>query len=168
MTNAVRFRNVTPATFRQVLGHFCTGVTVVTGADAAGPVGFCCQSFTSLSLDPPLVLFCPSVSSRTWSRVAESGRFCVNILAAEQRPLAETFAGAHEDRFRDVRWSPAPSGAPVLDGVLAWIDCEVRASYEAGDHYVVIGAVTTLGHCRPGDPLLAFRSRLIPEVFSTT
>jgi 3-hydroxy-9,10-secoandrosta-1,3,5(10)-triene-9,17-dione monooxygenase reductase component len=157
--DAVQCRDVTPANFRQVLGQFCTGLTVVTGADAAGPAGFCCQSFSSLSLDPPLVLFCPSVSSRTWSRIGESGSFCVNILAAEQRELAEVFAGPQQDRFRDVPWSPAPSGSPVLDGVLAWLDCEVRAAYRAGDHYVVVGAVARLGHCRPGEPLLVFRSR---------
>ncbi len=148
--------------FRQVLGHFCTGVTVITTADAAGPAGFTCQSFAALSLDPPLVLFCPGRSSSTWPRIEEAGHFCANVLADDQRELARVFAsssGGGASRFDGVDWSPAPSGAPVLGGVVAWVTAEVAGVHEAGDHYLVTGRVTGLDARRPGPPLLFYRGR---------
>ncbi len=148
-----------PGRFRQVLGHFCTGVTVITTHDARGPAGFACQAFAALSLEPPLVLFCPSRSSATWSRIADSGHFCANVLAASQRELARVFGAPGGDKFAGVPWSPGPSGAPVLDGVLTWAACAVLDVHEAGDHYVVIGRVTELGDCRAGQPLLFYRGR---------
>jgi 3-hydroxy-9,10-secoandrosta-1,3,5(10)-triene-9,17-dione monooxygenase reductase component len=148
-----------PARFRQVLGHFCTGVTVITTADAGGPAGFACQSFAALSLEPPLVLFCPSRASATWPRIARAGHFCVNLLAAGQRELASAFGTSGEDKFAGVRWSLSPSGAPVLDGVLSWAGCRVEAVHEAGDHFLVTGRVTELGAARPGEPLLFYRGR---------
>src|ERR1700729_1707644 len=113
-----------PRRFRRVLGHFCTGVTVVTTADDDGPAGFACQSFSAVSLEPPLVLFCPSRTSATWPRIERSGHFCANVLTEDQRDLARTFAvsgAAGTDKFAGVRWSPSPSGAPILDGVLTWV-----------------------------------------------
>ena len=145
--------------YRQVLGHFCTGVTVITSCDAAGPAGFTCQSFTALSLDPPLVMFCPGRSSATWPRIERAGHFCANVLADDQRELARVFAGSSASRFDGVGWSPAPTGAPVLDGVLAWVTAEVADVHEAGDHYVVTGRVTGLRACRPGPPLLFYKGR---------
>jgi 3-hydroxy-9,10-secoandrosta-1,3,5(10)-triene-9,17-dione monooxygenase reductase component len=144
-----------------VLGHFCTGVTVVTVCDEAGPAGFACQSFAAVSLDPPLVLFSPSRSSATWPRIARAGRFCANVLAAGQRSLARTFgasAAPGTDRFAGVAWSP-PAAGPVLDGALTWVGCAVEAVHEAGDHFVVIGRVTELGECAAGQPLLFYRGR---------
>jgi len=146
--------------FRQVLGHFCTGVTVITSVDSDGiPAGFACQAFAALSLDPPLVLFCPSRSSATWPRIARAGHFCANVLTAGQRELARVFGTAGADKFAGVAWSPSASGAPVLAGVLTWVGCEVEAVHEAGDHHVVLGRVTELGPCDTGQPLLFYRGR---------
>jgi len=144
------------ARFRQVLGHFCTGVTVIT---APGPAGFACQAFAALSLAPPLVLFCPSRTSATWPAIERAGHFCANVLAEGQQALASVFGISGADRFAGVPWSPAPSGAPVLDGALTWVECAVEAVHEAGDHYLVTGRVTALGPCRPGPPLLFYRGR---------
>jgi len=146
--------------FRRVLGHFCTGVTVVTSLGPDGePVGFACQSFAALSLDPPLVLFCPSRTSTTWARIATAGHFCVNVLAEDQRDLSRVFGTSGSDKFAGVAWSPAPSGAPILDGALTWADCTIEMTHEAGDHHVVIGHVDELGTCRDARPLLFYRGR---------
>jgi 3-hydroxy-9,10-secoandrosta-1,3,5(10)-triene-9,17-dione monooxygenase reductase component len=147
---------VDSARFRRVLGHFCTGVTVVTGA---GPVGFACQAFAALSLDPPLVLFCPGAGSATWPRIARAGRFCVNVLAEDQRDVSRVFGRRGEDKFAGVPWTPAPSGAPILDGALTWADCRIEAVHPAGDHHVVIGRVEALGACRDARPLLFYKGR---------
>jgi 3-hydroxy-9,10-secoandrosta-1,3,5(10)-triene-9,17-dione monooxygenase reductase component len=151
-----------PRRFRQVLGHFGTGVTVITTADEDGPAGFACQSFAAVSLEPPLVLFCPSRESATWPRIARAGHFCANVLGADQRELARAFgvSGATgADKFAGLRWSPSSSGAPILDGTLTWVGCAVEAAHEAGDHYVVLGRVTELGDCVAGPPLLFYRGR---------
>jgi 3-hydroxy-9,10-secoandrosta-1,3,5(10)-triene-9,17-dione monooxygenase reductase component len=145
--------------FRQVLGHFCSGVTVITTLDDSGPVGFACQAFAALSLDPPLVLFCPGKSSVTWQRIARTGHFCANVLSASQRELARVFGTSGADKFAGVRWSPSSSGAPILDGVITWISCTVSNVHDAGDHYVVIGNVAELGDCRPEEPLMFYRGR---------
>ncbi len=149
----------TPDLFRQVLGHFCTGITVITTADEAGPAGFTCQSFAAVSLEPPLVLFCPGRSSATWRRIERSGRFCANVLADEQRELARVFASSGPGKFDSVGWSPSPAGAPLLAGALAWVEAAVETVHEAGDHYVVIGRVSALSADRSGPPLLFYRGR---------
>jgi 3-hydroxy-9,10-secoandrosta-1,3,5(10)-triene-9,17-dione monooxygenase reductase component len=166
-----------PQRFRQVLGHFATGVTIITGIDADGPVGFACQAFAALSLEPPLVLFCPARTSTTWPRLAASGRFCANILAAGQRELARRFGVSSADKFDGISWSPGPAGLPVLAGALTWASCSVETVHEAGDHYVVIARVTGLGDSTAGDPLLFYRGRFtlsaatddgsLPEVVET-
>ena len=143
--------------FRHALGHFCTGVTVVAAVVDGEPIGFACQSFAALSLDPPLVLFCPGKTSRTWPLIEQAGSFCVNVLSHEQRDVSMVFGRSGEDKFAAVSWSPAPSGAPVLDGVLAWIDCAIEQVVDGGDHHIVIGRVTTLGSPVPGRPLLFYR-----------
>lgn len=150
---------VDPARFRAVLGHFCTGVTVVTGHGPDGPVGFACQSFAALSLDPPLVLFCPGKTSRAWPVIAESGQFAVNVLADDQRDLSTVFGSRGVDKFASVDWRPGPSGAPLLDGVLTWIDCALEAVHDAGDHYIAVGRVRGLGDTSPERPLLFYRGR---------
>jgi 3-hydroxy-9,10-secoandrosta-1,3,5(10)-triene-9,17-dione monooxygenase reductase component len=148
-----------PERFRQVLGHFATGVSVITGISEGEPVGFACQAFAALSLTPPLILFCPSLTSTTWPRIAEVGEFCVNMLADSQRELARRFGVSRPDKFAGVGWSAAPSGAPILDGALTWAGCTVQAVHEAGDHFIVLGLVTELGECEPGQPLLFYRGR---------
>ncbi len=148
------------ARFRKVLGHFPTGVTVITAAGPDGPVGFTIGSFVSVSLDPPLVGFLPQRTSATWGPMEASGGFCVNILAAEQAELCWKFAKDSEDKFAGVAWTPASgSGAPLLDGVLAWIDCRIESVSDAGDHIWVMGRVLDMD-AGDGDPQLFFRGKL--------
>ncbi|HEV7712934.1 MAG TPA: flavin reductase family protein [Asanoa sp.] len=141
---------------REVLGHFPSGVTVVTGIDGGGPAGFACQSFHALSLDPPLVCFCVGRSSTTWPRIRASGRFAVNILGAGHEQLSRTFARSGGDKFDGVDWSPSPLGSPLLDEAVAWVDCRIGAVYDGGDHEIVVGAVTAL-EAIGGEPLVFFR-----------
>lgn len=146
------------ASFRQVLGHFPTGVTVVTAGPAdGGPAGLAVGSFTSVSLEPPLVAFCPSRASGSWPRIESTGGFCVNVLADDQEHVCRVFAGKADDKFAGLGWHPSPQGAPVLADVLAWIDCRIEAVHEAGDHYIVVGRVTALSVEREGLPLVFFR-----------
>jgi 3-hydroxy-9,10-secoandrosta-1,3,5(10)-triene-9,17-dione monooxygenase reductase component len=147
---------IDPDAFRQVLGHFCTGVTVIT---TEGPAGFACQAFAALSLSPPLVLFCPSKTSSTWPVIERAGHFCANVLTDGQQELARRFGSSGGDKFAGVPWTPSPGGAPILDGALTWVECAVADVHEAGDHYLVTGRVTGLGATRAGRPLLFYRGR---------
>ncbi|MFJ9122440.1 flavin reductase family protein [Streptomyces sp. NPDC102340] len=146
-----------PPSFRDVLGHFASGVTVVTGTGEDGPVGFTCQSFSSLSLEPPQIIILPGRSSTTWPRIAAGGRFCVNILADHQDDISTTFATSGIDKFADVAWTRSPSGLPRLDGTCAWLDCTVAAVHPGGDHLIVVGAVDDLGAALHARPLLFHR-----------
>ncbi|MFD5327135.1 flavin reductase family protein [Streptomyces sp. NPDC127092] len=151
---------VDPGEFRRVLGHFASGVTIVTALDEDGPAGFACQSFASLSLDPPLIAFMVARTSTTWPRIARAGRFCVNILGAEQGGLCRAFAVSGADKFAGVPWTPAPStGSPRLPDAPAWIDCGIAAVHTGGDHLIVVGRVESLGATEEGDPLLFHRGR---------
>jgi flavin reductase (DIM6/NTAB) family NADH-FMN oxidoreductase RutF len=144
--------------FRQVLGHFPTGVTVVAAkSDDEPPVGLAVGSFFSISLDPPLVGFCPGKSSSSWPKIEATGHFCVNILAEDQEDVARVFAGKGEDKFQSVGWKPAGTGSPVIRDVLAWIDCAIEDVHDAGDHYIVTGRVHELKVEREGHPLVFFR-----------
>src|SRR4051794_21611622 len=147
---------------REVLGTFATGVVIVT-ALGAGPLGFTCQSFVSVSLEPPLVSFNPARTSTTWPLIREVGKFCVNVLAHDQHELSELFALPGADRFAAVTWAASPLGAPVLDGVSAWIDCELAAEHDAGDHTIVLGAVRNLEADPARFPLIYYRSRYAPS-----
>jgi flavin reductase (DIM6/NTAB) family NADH-FMN oxidoreductase RutF len=146
-----------PNWFRRVLGHYPTGVCAVTCRTADGtPAGFVVGSFTSVSLAPPLVAFFPGRSSTSWPQIEEAGRFCVNVIAADQEHLGRRFA-AQGDRFHGVDWRPAPSGSPILDGAVAWLDCDLHSVTEAGDHLIVLGHVRALDLERPGPPLVFFQ-----------
>ncbi|MFD9390348.1 flavin reductase family protein [Streptomyces sp. NPDC060000] len=156
--------------FRRVLGSFASGVTVVTAAAAegedagVGPAGFACQSFSSLSLDPPLVAFMVGRTSTSWPRIARAGTFCVNVLSADQGPLCRAFAASGTDRFAGVAHDASPvSGAPRLTGTLAWIDCTIHAVHTGGDHLIVVGRVNALGtgEGADGPPLLFHRGRFL-------
>jgi 3-hydroxy-9,10-secoandrosta-1,3,5(10)-triene-9,17-dione monooxygenase reductase component len=150
--------DIDEARFRQVLGHFPTGVTVVSAhPDGEPPVGLAVGSFFSVSLDPALVGFCPGKSSTSWPRIEAAGRFCVNVLADDQEDVARVFAGKGEDKFRGIGWRPAGTGSPIISDVLAWIDCEIADIHEAGDHYIVTGAVHELKVERERHPLVFFR-----------
>lgn len=157
---------VDPGEFRRVLGNFASGVTVVTATTPDGPAGFACQSFSSLSLDPPLVAFMVGRTSTTWPRIAHAGAFCVNVLAARQAALCRAFAVSGADKFTGVPYDAAPAtGSPRLTGTLAWIDCTVHAVHTGGDHLVVVGRVSALGTTADGDgeePLLFHRGRFLP------
>ncbi len=148
--------------FRDVLGRFCSGVTVVTAVVDGRPVGLTCQAFSSVSLEPPLVLFCPAKGSRAWPRIRASGSFCVNLLAADQVEVSEAMASRRDDRFAGIAWVPSEfSGSPRITGVLGYVDCTIEATYDAGDHEVVIGRVQYLEAYDepPTDPLLFFGGR---------
>jgi 3-hydroxy-9,10-secoandrosta-1,3,5(10)-triene-9,17-dione monooxygenase reductase component len=153
--------------FRTIMGHFPTGVTVVTGMNGDAPVGFTIGSFTSVSLDPPLVGFLPQLGSATMDAIEASGSFCVNVLSDQQSDLCWKFAksGTDDTRFDDVAWHPAPSGAPVLDRAVAWIDCSVEEIHTMGDHLFVLGRVGALDadadhDGKPPEPLLFFKGSL--------
>jgi 3-hydroxy-9,10-secoandrosta-1,3,5(10)-triene-9,17-dione monooxygenase reductase component len=148
---------VDPRLMREVLGHFASGVTVVTADTEDGPIGFTCQSFSSLSLDPPLIAFAPARTSQTWPRLRDMGRFCVNVLAEGQDAVSQNFARSGADKFAGVAWTPSPHGSPVLDDVVAWIDGELWAEYDGGDHTIVVARVLDLGAHPDRRPLLFHR-----------
>ncbi|MGW3031034.1 flavin reductase family protein [Streptomyces sp. NPDC001178] len=155
---------VDPTEFRRVLGTFATGVTVVTAHATDGestPAGFACQSFSSLSLDPPLVAFMVGRTSTTWPRIARTGVFCVNVLGAHQGDLCRAFAVSGADKFTGVAYDAAPvSGSPRLTGAAAWIDCTIHAVHTGGDHLIVVGRVEALGTGAASDePLIFHRGR---------
>jgi flavin reductase (DIM6/NTAB) family NADH-FMN oxidoreductase RutF len=142
--------------FRAVLGHFASGVVLVTGMHNGSPAGLTCQSFFSLSLDPPLVAMAPGKSSTSWPRASSTGSICVNVLASDQEGLAMVFATAGADKFDGVGWSPGANGAPRLHGALAWIECTVVNTHDAGDHHLIVGRVSSV-EMGSGRPLLFYR-----------
>ena len=146
-----------PGHLRHVLGHFPTGVAVVTAAPASGPAGLAVGSFTSVSLDPPLVAFLPDRSSTSFPAIREAGCFCVNVLAEDQESVCRAFAASGGDKFAGIEWHPAASGQPILNGVVAWIDCDIDSVTEAGDHYIVVGRVREMAVADGRSPLLFFR-----------
>lgn len=146
--------------FRRVLGHYPTGVVVVTAACPGGPEGMTIGSFASVSLDPPLVSFCPGHDSDSWGRMRHVDSFCVNVLDDDQADVSSIFASKSEDRFAGVSTRVEATGAPVIEGCLAWIDCRVHAVHTAGDHDIVVGRVvalgTAVGEAAAGGPLVFF------------
>lgn len=144
--------------FRRVLSHYPTGVAVVTARGNDGElIGMVVGSFSSVSLDPPLVAFMPAKNSSTYARLKTASSFCVNVLTAEQEYLCRQFASKGTDKFAGVSLSAAPSGAPVIDGAVAWIDCQAHQALDAGDHDIVLGRVTDLEVVNPTSPLLFFQ-----------
>lgn len=150
-------REARPEHFRYVLGHVPTSVVVITAADAAGPVGMSVGTFTSVSLNPPLVGFLAAASSTSFPRIRAAGCFCANVLSAGQEDVCRAFAASGGDKFAGLTWRPAGSPAPVLDGVVAWIDCDIAAVQPAGDHFIVLGAVHGMDACSDRPPLLFHR-----------
>lgn len=146
--------------FRNAMGQFCTGVVVVTGIANGEPLGFSAQSFVSLSLDPPLIGVAPALTSTTWPRLRGSGRFGINILGADQRAICASFARSGGDKFSGLRWTGGAHGAPLIEGVIGFVECTLEAEHATGDHTLVVGRVLDL---RVLDtvrlPLLFFRGR---------
>ncbi|RAY13352.1 flavin reductase [Actinomadura craniellae] len=149
----------TPTELRGAMGAFASGVTVVTGVDSGEPVGFACQSFASVSLEPPLILFCAGHHGRTWPRIRRSGRFCVNVLGEEQSEVCGRFGSREGRKFDGLEWDLSRWGAPALRDVLLRVHCEVHAVHAAGDHDVVIGRVLEVETPAEGRPLIFFRGR---------
>jgi 3-hydroxy-9,10-secoandrosta-1,3,5(10)-triene-9,17-dione monooxygenase reductase component len=150
--------------FKNVLGHFATGVAVVTAIDGVEPVGLTIQSFCSLSLDPPLILLCPARASTSWPRVERAGRLCVNLLAEGQAALARQFARSGGDKYTDVTWTrSAETGSPLLEGALAWVDCEIEQSFQGGDHLIAVCRVLDLAVRTDLKPLIFYRSNFLPD-----
>jgi flavin reductase (DIM6/NTAB) family NADH-FMN oxidoreductase RutF/DNA-binding IclR family transcriptional regulator len=150
---------VDPRHFREVLGQYPTGVVVVTATSSTGEaLGMTVGSFTSVSLDPPLVAFLPSKTSSSWKGLRESGdRFCINVLRADQEDLCRAVATRKVDKLEGFEWHRSTAGNPVIGGAVAWIDCETEQVHDAGDHEIVIGRVRDLDFGASGQPLLFFR-----------
>lgn len=147
------------ANFRNVLGHYPTGAAVITCSANGRPAGMVVGSFTSVSLDPPLVGFLPNLTSHTWPAIAKAGAFCVNILASDQMELCRAFSGPRDKRFESQDYRLSPNRSPILDGVVAWIDCSLHAAHPAGDHMIVIGLVGALAIERTVEPMVFVGSR---------
>ena len=127
--------------FRKVLGRYPTGVTVVTAHDGDDPLAMVIGSFVSVSLDPPLVGFLPGKSSGTWPRMESAGSFCVNVLGDHQLDVANHFFRKDVDPWETVEWHAGATGAPVIGGCIAHIDCTLHEVVDAGDHWMVLGLV---------------------------
>jgi flavin reductase (DIM6/NTAB) family NADH-FMN oxidoreductase RutF len=146
--------------FREALGHFATGVAIVTAVEDSAPFGVSVNSFTSVSLDPPLVAMCAAHTSTTWPRLRSAGAFCVNILSDGHESLCRRFARSGTDRFEGLDWRPSPrTRSPILAGVAAWLDCWLDAEYLAGDHTIIVAKVLELSYDSSREPLVFFRSR---------
>lgn len=149
---------IDPFKFRQTLGHYPTGVVVVTAVSPEGkPMAMVVGTFLSVSLDPPLVGFLPTKTSETFEQLRRADTFCINVLADDQEGLARQLARRDETKFDSVSWTPAPSGAPIIDGVVAAIDCSFDSITDAGDHYFVLAKVHELQVVNPVAPLLFFQ-----------
>lgn len=152
-------REVTnPRWFRRVLGQYPTGVCVVTALGKDGKAsGMAVGSFTSVSLDPPLVAFLPDCSSTSWPKIEKAGKFCVNVLGASQLDICKRFASKADDKFEGLDYRLSKNGSPIIHNVIAWIDCDLHSVQLAGDHYVVMGTVSELQVEREGRPLIFFQ-----------
>jgi 3-hydroxy-9,10-secoandrosta-1,3,5(10)-triene-9,17-dione monooxygenase reductase component len=143
---------------RHVLGHYPTGVAVVTAMGTDGPIGLSMNSFTSVSLEPPLVLFCPALSSASWPLLRQAGAIAINVLSAGQESISRLFAARVPDRFDGIDWTAGSNGAPLLADALGWLECRIQAEYPAGDHTVVIAEIDRMGvHDAIAEPLVFFR-----------
>lgn len=146
------------AQYRQVMGRFCTGVAIITATHEGEPAGFTAQTFVPLSIDPPLVSFSPQKTSTSWPKIKAAGTFCVNVLSDDQEALCRAFASSGGDKFRGVGWHPGPStGAPVLQGVIAWVEGRIESEHDGGDHLIVVGRVLDLESKSDRHPLLFYR-----------
>jgi flavin reductase (DIM6/NTAB) family NADH-FMN oxidoreductase RutF len=150
---------IAPDDFRRVLGHFASGVTIVTTCDAdARPTGLTASAFTSVSLDPPLILVCVDHKSQSHPVLLERGSFAINVLREDQEALSRRFASTRLDKFDGVPYTLSPLGLPLIDGALAHLECVTVARHVEGDHTIFVGRVERAGH-GDGPPLLYYRGR---------
>lgn len=147
------------ARFRSVLGRFATGVVAITAIEpeTGRPTGLAANSFTSVSIEPPLVAFCVAHTSTSWPRLRPAERLCINILSEPQLEVCKRLAIKGGDKFADIQWSGSPNGSPVIEGALAWIECTVEQEHVAGDHVIVVARVHALDKHHEGDPLLFYK-----------
>ena len=147
--------------FRDTLGHYASGITIIGGLNDGEPVGFTCQSFYSVSAEPPLVSFSVMLNSTTYPRIRETGKFSVNVLAHEQHGISNQFARKGTDKWAGIEWTPTANGNPVIADTLMWLDCEIWAEHEAGDHSIVIGRVLGMSPAEwhKHEPLLYFKGQ---------
>ncbi|MFB4391822.1 MULTISPECIES: flavin reductase family protein [unclassified Pseudomonas] len=152
---------IEPLSFREALGHYASGITVITSHLDGELLGFTCQSFYSVSMSPPLVSFSVMASSASYPKIRQAGRFAVNILSGEQVGISNQFARRGTAKWHGVEWQDSPLGNPVIAGSLHWLDCEIHAEHAAGDHVIVIGEVKALNvQEAPGtQPLLYFKGQ---------
>ncbi|MGY3553785.1 flavin reductase family protein [Williamsia sp. R60] len=149
---------VDPHVFREVMGHYPTGVVVVTGRDSEGDIlAMVVGTFNSVSLDPPLVSFMPMMTSRTFAKMRECSSLCINILGGEQEDIVLTIAQRWENKLDGIEWFPSPSGDPVLSESIAWIDTTIWNTVEAGDHWIVLCRVNDMAVANPVSPLIFFQ-----------
>ena len=152
--------SIDPARFRQVLGSYPTGVCVITATDGDGePTGLVVGTFTSVSLDPPLVGFLPDKGSSTWPRIEQAGHFCVNVLASDQQQVCRQMSAKGPDKFSGVDYALSANRLPVIADAIAWIECRIHSVTEAGDHGFVLGEVLGMQAARDEDPMLFHRGR---------
>lgn len=152
---------VEPLQFREAIGHYASGITVITSQLEGEPLGFTCQSFYSVSMDPPLVSFSVMTRSLSYPKIRQAGRFAVNILSGDQVSISNQFARRGYDKWRSVEWQQSPLGNPVIAGSLHWLDCGIHAEHTAGDHLIVIGEVKALklNEAASAQPLLYFKGQ---------
>jgi 3-hydroxy-9,10-secoandrosta-1,3,5(10)-triene-9,17-dione monooxygenase reductase component len=152
---------IEPLSFREALGHYASGITVITSLIDGNPIGFTCQSFYSVSMNPPLVSFSVMSSSASYPGIRSAGRFAVNILSGEQVGVSNRFARKGTDKWQGVDWQVSPLGNPVIAGSLHWLDCEIHAEHVAGDHVIVVGEVKALNvqDAVATQPLLYFKGQ---------
>lgn len=152
---------IEPLSFREALGHYASGITVITSQVAGEPIGFTCQAFYSVSMSPPLVSFSVMSGSASYPKIRQAGRFAVNILSGEQVRISNQFARKGTDKWHGVKWQESPLGNPIIAGSLHWLDCEIHAEHAAGDHLIVIGEVKALNlqQAAAAQPLLYFKGQ---------
>src|SRR5437016_6604931 len=144
---------------RRILGHFPTGVTVITTKDTTGsPFGLTANAFTSLSLNPPLILICVDKGAQCYSCFVESNVFTVNFLHEDQEEISRRFATKGADKFAGLKWQPGSNGAAIIDGVMGYVECKITESHDGGDHTIVVGEIVNAS-AKGERPLLFFKGK---------
>lgn len=150
---------IDPRAFRSALGHFVTGIAVITAAGEHEPIGLTVSSFNSVSLAPPLILFSVHREAYSLDKLCSVGAFAVNLLGCRQEHLSNRFARAGTDKWRGVRHNRGVHGAPLLEGAVAYFECRPWGRYDGGDHEIVVGEVLRFGFDTQDEPLVFFRGR---------
>lgn len=140
-------------TFRDALGCYASGITIISTVLDGAPIGFTCQSFYSVSIDPPLVSFSVMRTSSRWPRVRSAGKFAINVLSSHQAEISTAFGRGLPDMWSNIEWNNSPEGNPFLSGALLSLDCRIHAEHEAGDHWIIVADVLNLHHHQVEEPV---------------